>query len=33
VDLERLLFLLRLLTRFNGLDASDPGTASALLEI
>ncbi|MFM7312944.1 MAG: AAA family ATPase [Cyanobium sp.] len=33
VDLERLLFLLRLLTRFNGLDASDPATASALLEI
>ena len=33
VDLERLLFLLRLLTSFNGLDASDPATASALLEI
>lgn len=33
VDLERLLFLLRLLTSFNGLDASDPATASALAEI
>jgi len=33
VDLERLLFLLRLLTTFNGLDASDPGTSSALAEI
>ena len=33
LDLERLLFLLRLLTRFNGLDASDPATASALSEI
>ena len=33
IDLERLLFLLRLLTSFNGLDASDPSTASALLEI
>jgi predicted kinase len=33
LDLERLLFLLRLLTSFNGLDASDPSTASALLEI
>ncbi|MEB3167305.1 MAG: AAA family ATPase, partial [Synechococcaceae cyanobacterium] len=33
VDLERLLFLLRLLTSFNGLDSSDPATASALLEI
>jgi len=28
-----LLFLLRLLTSFNALDASDPSTASALLEI
>jgi predicted kinase len=33
LDLERLLFLLRLLTSFNGLDSSDPSTASALLEI
>jgi predicted kinase len=33
VDLERLLFLLRLLTRFNGLDASDPATATSLTEI
>jgi predicted kinase len=33
VDLERLLFLLRLLTSFNGLDAGDPATASALSEI
>ena len=33
VDLERLLFLLRLLTSFNGLDTSDPGTASALGEL
>ena len=33
VDLERLLFLLRLLTSFNGLDTSDPATASALAEI
>ncbi|MCH9714215.1 MAG: WYL domain-containing protein [Cyanobacteria bacterium] len=33
LDLERLLFLLRLLTSFNGLDASDPGTAAALLQI
>ena len=33
VDLERLLFLLRLLTNFNGLDTSDPATASALAEI
>ena len=30
VDLERLLFLLRLLTSFNGLNCSDPATASAL---
>jgi len=30
VDLERLLFLLRLLITFNGLDRSDPATASAL---
>ena len=33
LDLERLLFLIRLLTRFNGLDASDPGTAAGLLQI
>lgn len=30
LDLERLLFLLRLLVEFNGLDRSDPGTAIAL---
>jgi len=33
LDLERLLFLTRLLTSFNGLDASDPGTAAELLKI
>ncbi len=33
LDLERLLFLIRLLTSFNGLDASDPGTAAGLLQI
>ena len=33
LDLERLLFLIRLLTSFNGLDASDPGTAADLLQI
>jgi predicted kinase len=33
LDLERLLFLLRLLTSFTGLDASDPGTAAELLHI
>jgi predicted kinase len=33
LDLERLLFLLRLLTSFNGLDDTDPGTASALEQI
>ncbi len=33
LDLERLLFLLRLLTSFNGLDSSEPGTAAALLDI
>lgn len=33
VDLERLLFLLRLLTSFNGLDTSDPATAASLSEI
>lgn len=33
LDLERLLFLLRLLTSFNGLDANDPGTAAELLRI
>ena len=30
LDLERLLFLIRLLSQFNGLDGSDPGTAAAL---
>ncbi|MCP9793548.1 AAA family ATPase [Vulcanococcus limneticus] len=33
LDLERLLFLIRLMTTFNGLDISDPGTASALLQV
>jgi predicted kinase len=33
LDLERLLFLLRLLTSFNSLDSSDPATASSLAEI
>ncbi|QPN59725.1 AAA family ATPase [Synechococcus sp. CBW1002] len=33
LDLERLLFLIRLLTSFNGLDENDPGTASALMQI
>mgnify|MGYP003336420587 CR=1 FL=1 len=33
LDLERLLFLLRLLTSFNGLDGSDPATAASLAEI
>ncbi|MEB3167177.1 MAG: AAA family ATPase [Synechococcaceae cyanobacterium] len=33
LDLERLLFLLRLLTSFNGLDEHDPATAAALLQI
>lgn len=33
LDLERLLFLLRLLTSFNGLDDSDPGTSAELLKI
>jgi predicted kinase len=33
LDLERLLFLLRLLTTFNGLEASDPATASALAHL
>ncbi|MEB3169096.1 MAG: AAA family ATPase [Synechococcaceae cyanobacterium] len=33
VDLERLLFLLRLLASFNGLDTSDPATAASLAEI
>lgn len=33
LDLERLLFLLRLLTSFSGLDDSDPGTAAELLKI
>ena len=33
LDLERLLFLLRLLTSFNGLDDRDPGTAAELLRI
>ncbi|WP_411872056.1 AAA family ATPase [Vulcanococcus limneticus] len=33
LDLERLLYLIRLLTTFNGLDSSDPGTASALQQV
>ena len=33
LDLERLLFLIRLLSSFNGLDVEDPGTAAALLGI
>ena len=33
LDLERLLFLLRLLIDFNGLDRRDPGTAIALDQI
>ena len=33
LDLERLLFLLRLLTTFNGLDRTDPATASALEQL
>ena len=33
LDLERLLFLIRLLTDFNGLEESDPGTAAALTRI
>ena len=33
LDLERLLFLLRLLIEYNGLDRSDPGTAIALDQI
>lgn len=33
LDLERLLFLLRLLASFNGLDGSDSGTAAELLQI
>jgi predicted kinase len=33
LDLERLLFLLRLLTTFNGLETSDPATASALAHL
>ncbi len=33
LDLERLLYLIRLLTSFNGLDSRDPGTASALLQV
>ena len=33
LDLERLLFLLRLLSRFNGLEAGDPGTAAELLKV
>jgi len=33
LDLERLLFLIRLLTTFNGLEESDPATAAALLKI
>lgn len=33
LDLERLMFLLRLLIDYNGLDRSDPGTAIALDQI
>ena len=33
LDLERLLFLIRLLSQFNGLDAGDAGTAAALAAI
>ena len=33
LDLERLLYLIRLLSSFNGLDLEDPGTAAALLGI
>ena len=33
LDQERLLFLLRLLTSYGGLDESDPGTAAELLQI
>lgn len=33
LDLERLLFLLRLLSTHNGLDSSDPATANALRQI
>ena len=33
LDLERLLYLIRLLSSFNGLDLVDPGTAAALLGI
>jgi len=33
LDLERLLFLLRLLTSFNGIDDNDPSTAAELLKI
>ena len=33
LDLERLLYLIRLLTSFNSLDCSDPATASALQQI
>ena len=33
LDLERLLFLIRLLSSFNSLDESDPDTASALRQI
>jgi hypothetical protein len=33
LDQERLLFLLRLLTNYGGLDESDPGTAAELLQI
>ena len=33
LDLERLLYLIRLLSSFNGLDLKDPGTAAALLGI
>ncbi len=33
LDQERLLFLLRLLTSYGGLDESDPGTAAELIQI
>ena len=33
LDLERLLYLIRLLTSFNGLNCSDPATASALEQV
>ncbi|MEB3277069.1 MAG: AAA family ATPase [Cyanobacteriota bacterium] len=33
LDLERLLFVIRLLSQFNGLDESDAGTAAELIKI